>query len=150
MHMFLTELTRMCDSFSKAKWTQMFLYFRTCPSKWTGFVSVAAHWAYVHFSVSGMKNHVIQFNLSSNAKGPFYVGMKKKIQIFFILNSFFYVDTKSWQKEVNFRKENKLLFVWQVTVMHSMQAGHMDKAQKYTDKALMQIEKLKSKPALFF
>lgn len=33
----------------------------------------------------------------------------KKIQIFFILNSFFYVDTKSWQKEVNFRKENKVL-----------------------------------------
>lgn len=33
----------------------------------------------------------------------------KKIQIFFILNSFFYVDTKSWQKEVNFRIENKLL-----------------------------------------
>jgi hypothetical protein len=25
-----------------------------------------------------------------------------------------------------------------------MQAGYMDKAQKYTDKALMQIEKLKS------
>lgn len=52
---------------------------------------------------------MLQFNLSSNAKGPFYVGMKKKIQIFFILNGFFYVDTKSWQKEVNFRKENKLL-----------------------------------------
>ena len=33
----------------------------------------------------------------------------------------------------------------QVTVMHSMSAGYMDKAQKYTDKALMQIEKLKSK-----
>ena len=33
----------------------------------------------------------------------------------------------------------------QVTVMHSLQAGYMDKAQKYTDKALMQIEKLKSK-----
>ena len=29
--------------------------------------------------------------------------------------------------------------------MHSMQAGYMDKAQKYTDKALMQIEKLKSR-----
>lgn len=28
--------------------------------------------------------------------------------------------------------------------MHSMQAGYMEKAQKYTDKALMQIEKLKS------
>ena len=26
--------------------------------------------------------------------------------------------------------------------MHSMQAGYMEKAQKYTDKALMQIEKL--------
>ena len=32
--------------------------------------------------------------------------------------------------------------------MHSMQAGYMDKAQKYTDKALMQIEKLKSKRIL--
>lgn len=27
--------------------------------------------------------------------------------------------------------------------MHSMQAGHIEKAQKYTDKALVQIEKLK-------
>lgn len=38
--------------------------------------------------------------------------------------------------------------VWscrQVTVMHSMQAGYLEKAQKYTDKALMQLEKLKSK-----
>lgn len=37
--------------------------------------------------------------------------------------------------------------VWscrQVTVMHSMQAGYLEKAQKYTDKALMQLEKLKS------
>lgn len=33
----------------------------------------------------------------------------------------------------------------QVTVMHSVQAGYMEKAQKYTDKALIQIEKLKSK-----
>lgn len=86
----------------------MFLYFRTCPSKWTGFVSVAAHWAYVHFSVSGMKNHVIQFNLSSNAKGPFYVGMKKNTNLYYF-KQFFYVETKSWQKEVNFRKENKVL-----------------------------------------
>ena len=38
-----------------------------------------------------------------------------------------------------------MLIVHQVTVMHSMQAGYMDKAQKYTDKALMQIEKLKSR-----
>ena len=28
--------------------------------------------------------------------------------------------------------------------MHSMQAGYLEKAQKYTDKALMQLEKLKS------
>ena len=32
--------------------------------------------------------------------------------------------------------------------MHSMQAGYMDKAQKYTEKALMQIEKLKSKSVM--
>lgn len=36
------------------------------------------------------------------------------------------------------------VLVLQVTVMHSMQAGYMEKAQKYTDKALMQIGKLKS------
>jgi len=28
--------------------------------------------------------------------------------------------------------------------MHSMQAGYMEKAQKYTDKAFVQIEKLRS------
>lgn len=38
--------------------------------------------------------------------------------------------------------------VLQVTVMHSMQAGYLEKAQKYTDKALMQLEKLKSMLAL--
>ena len=42
-------------------------------------------------------------------------------------------------------KEPLYVLVYLVTVMHSMQAGYMDKAQKYTDKALMQIEKLKSK-----
>lgn len=41
-------------------------------------------------------------------------------------------------------KEHLYVLVYLVTVMHSMQAGYMDKAQKYTDKALTQIEKLKS------
>ena len=49
-------------------------------------------------------------------------------------------------------KEIAFIFQWliktsshfQVTVMHSMQAGYLEKAQKYTDKALMQLEKLKS------
>lgn len=40
-------------------------------------------------------------------------------------------------------KEQLYVVVYLVTVMHSMQAGYMDKAQKYTDKALAQIEKLK-------
>jgi len=40
-------------------------------------------------------------------------------------------------------KEHMCILVYLVTVMHSMQAGYMDKAQKYTDKALHQIEKLK-------
>lgn len=41
-------------------------------------------------------------------------------------------------------KEHLHVLVYLVTVMHSMQAGYMEKAQKYTDKALIQIEKLKS------
>lgn len=47
-------------------------------------------------------------------------------------------------------KEHLYVLVYLVTVMHSMQGGYMDKAQKYTDKALMQIEKLKSKEKLYF
>lgn len=34
--------------------------------------------------------------------------------------------------------------------MHSMQAGYLEKAQKYTDKALMQLEKLKSECFVHF
>lgn len=45
-------------------------------------------------------------------------------------------------------KEHLYVLVYLVTVMHSMQAGYMEKAQKYTDKALMQIEKLKSNTIL--
>ncbi|KAJ8939647.1 hypothetical protein NQ314_011067 [Rhamnusium bicolor] len=48
-------------------------------------------------------------------------------------------------------QEHLYVLVYLVTVMHSMQAGYMEKAQKYTDKALMQIEKLKivdNKPIL--
>ena len=41
-------------------------------------------------------------------------------------------------------KEQLCVLVYLVTVMHSMQAGFMDKAQKYTEKALMQIEKLRT------
>uniref|UniRef100_A0A8C1Y1P6 MAU2 chromatid cohesion factor homolog n=1 Tax=Cyprinus carpio TaxID=7962 RepID=A0A8C1Y1P6_CYPCA len=40
-------------------------------------------------------------------------------------------------------KEHMCVLVYLVTVMHSMQAGYLEKAQKYTDKALMQLEKLK-------
>ncbi|CAK6952454.1 MAU2 chromatid cohesion factor homolog isoform X2 [Scomber scombrus] len=40
-------------------------------------------------------------------------------------------------------KEHMCVLVYLVTVMHSMQADYLEKAQKYTDKALMQLEKLK-------
>ena len=33
---------------------------------------------------------------------------------------------------------------WQVTVMHSMYAGYMDKAIRYSEKALVQVDRLKS------
>ncbi len=49
-------------------------------------------------------------------------------------------------------KDHLCILVYLVTVMHSMQGGYMDKAQKYTDKAIAQIEKLRntydSKPFL--
>jgi MAternally-affected-uncoordination protein len=45
-------------------------------------------------------------------------------------------------------KEHLCVLVYVVTVMHSMQAGYMDKAQKYTEKAFLQIEKLKRKSSL--
>ncbi|XP_071513355.1 MAU2 chromatid cohesion factor homolog [Panulirus ornatus] len=41
-------------------------------------------------------------------------------------------------------REQLCVLVYLVSVMHSMQAGYMEKAQKYTDKALLQIEKLKA------
>lgn len=47
-------------------------------------------------------------------------------------------------------KEHLYVLVYLVTVMHSMQAGYMEKAQKYTDKALLQIEKLKCKKIICF
>lgn len=40
-------------------------------------------------------------------------------------------------------REQLCVLVYLVSVMHSMQAGYMEKAQKYTDKALLQIDKLK-------
>ncbi|XP_014211353.1 MAU2 chromatid cohesion factor homolog [Copidosoma floridanum] len=48
-------------------------------------------------------------------------------------------------------KEHLFILVYLVSVVHSMQSGYMDKAQKYTDKALVQIENLKlieNKPIL--
>lgn len=41
-------------------------------------------------------------------------------------------------------RDQLYVLVYLVTVSHSMMAGYMDKAQKYTEKALAQIEKLKS------
>lgn len=41
-------------------------------------------------------------------------------------------------------KDQLYVLVYLVTVSHSMMAGYMDKAQKYTEKALAQIEKLKA------
>lgn len=42
-------------------------------------------------------------------------------------------------------KEHICILVYLVNVLHSMQVGYMDRAQKYTEKALMQIDKLRSK-----
>ncbi|KAK8754548.1 hypothetical protein OTU49_016680 [Cherax quadricarinatus] len=41
-------------------------------------------------------------------------------------------------------RDQLCVLVYLVSVMHSTQAGYMEKAQKYTDKALLQIDKLKA------
>lgn len=46
-------------------------------------------------------------------------------------------------------KEHLCVLVYLITATHSMQGGYLDKAQKYTDKALIQIEKLRSRKVLF-
>lgn len=47
-------------------------------------------------------------------------------------------------------KEHLCVLVYLITATHSMQGGYLDKAQKYTDKALIQIEKLRSKYNLMY
>jgi len=42
-------------------------------------------------------------------------------------------------------REQLCVLVYLVTVMHSMQAGFMEKAERYTDKAIVQISKLKAR-----
>merc|ERR1719232_1856923 len=41
-------------------------------------------------------------------------------------------------------KEHLCVLVYLVTVMHSMMAGFMEKAERYTDKAMVQISKMRS------
>jgi len=53
------------------------------------------------------------------------------------------VDTSMADTLVWLPREQLCVLVYMVSVMHSMQAGYMDKAHKYTEKALIQIDKLK-------
>lgn len=41
-------------------------------------------------------------------------------------------------------KENMCVLVYLLSVLHSMQAGSLDKAQRYTDKAMQQIDRLRT------
>lgn len=47
-------------------------------------------------------------------------------------------------------KEHMCVLVYLVTVLHSMQSGYMEKALKYTEKALMQIDKLRGRFRIVF
>lgn len=40
-------------------------------------------------------------------------------------------------------KEHLIVLVYLITVMYSMLTGHVDKVQKYMDKAMVQIENLR-------
>lgn len=47
-------------------------------------------------------------------------------------------------------RQQLYVLVYLVTVMHSAQAGYMEKAHKYTEKALAQIDKLTCEYLSFF
>ena len=42
------------------------------------------------------------------------------------------------------RKEEMTALVYLITVIHSMQAGNMEKAVKYSEKTLSQIDRIRS------
>eukprot|EP00088_Acartia_fossae_P036316 TRINITY_DN3750_c0_g1_i2.p1 TRINITY_DN3750_c0_g1~~TRINITY_DN3750_c0_g1_i2.p1 ORF type:complete len:595 (+),score=152.39 TRINITY_DN3750_c0_g1_i2:47-1831(+) len=66
------------------------------------------------------------------------------------------ITTPDFPKEANFAKNNPYdqflwlshdqlcILVYLITVMHSMQGGNMDKAEKYTEKGIQQIQKQQS------
>jgi len=78
-------------------------------------------------------------------------GILKQLQ-----TSILTITTPDFPKEANFAKNNPYdqflwlshdqlcILVYLITVMHSMQGGNMDKAEKYTEKGIQQIQKQQS------
>ena len=54
------------------------------------------------------------------------------------------VNSKESDQFIWMAKEHLCVLVYLVTVMHSMQGGFMEKAERYTDKAIAQISKMRS------
>ncbi|KAG1667223.1 MAU2 chromatid cohesion factor [Nymphon striatum] len=90
---------------------------------------------------------VCHFLMAGQVKSvrPCLKQLQQSIQTITVLQEEEVVSTNQGDMFQWMPKEHMCVLVYLVSVMHSMQAGYMDKAQKYTDKALMQIEKLKSK-----
>ncbi|KAG1667224.1 MAU2 chromatid cohesion factor [Nymphon striatum] len=88
---------------------------------------------------------VCHFLMAGQVKSvrPCLKQLQQSIQTITVLQEEEVVSTNQGDMFQWMPKEHMCVLVYLVSVMHSMQAGYMDKAQKYTDKALMQIEKLK-------
>ncbi|XP_076054833.1 mau2 sister chromatid cohesion factor isoform X3 [Oratosquilla oratoria] len=103
----------------------------------------------------GQKEHLkvfhlvlqVYFNLSAGQVKSVKPGLKQlqqSIQNITQLSEHDLLASSTSEMFVWLPREQLCVLVYLVSVMHSMQAGYMDKAQKYTDKALSQIEKLKA------
>ncbi|XP_075536944.1 mau2 sister chromatid cohesion factor isoform X2 [Dermacentor variabilis] len=123
---------------------QMFAMERDYPSA-CSFLSIGAEYAHM----MGAQYTRILFLLS---EGMLLMVDRKLAEVHQVLSQAGQL-VEAWQGSTQHKEALKVFFLvlqvchylsaGQVTVLHSMQAGYMDKAHKYTDKALMQIEKLK-------
>ncbi|XP_050296968.1 MAU2 chromatid cohesion factor homolog [Anthonomus grandis grandis] len=115
---------------------------------WTG-TAYQREYLKVYFLVL----QVCHYLMGGQVKGvkPCLKQLQQSIQTIMQQDDTFPSSSPSQEQFLWMPKEHLYVLVYLLTVMHSMQAGYMEKAQKYTDKALLHIEKLKmldNKPIL--
>lgn len=114
---------------------------------WTG-AAYQKEYLRVYFLVLQVCNYLLAGQMKSVK--PYLKQLQQSIQAIMSTDDVF-TGTNAGDMFLWMPKEHLYVLVYLVTVTHSMQAGYMEKVQKYTDKAFLQIEKLKildNKPIL--